>query len=246
MNPTVKLISVLDKHTISTLAFAAKICYGKEDEELLDLEKAELLTRVLNTRHFSILEHVSISFYITGVSRNFTHQLVRHRHMSFAQQSLHYTVAKDQSVARPKDMTPAQRDLWEDACTASWLTYTGLVASGIPKEDARHILPSGIATRIVATANLREWVQFSTIRSCYVNCDEVRLVARQVRDLIVAHIPLMSKYMGPTCFTEHICHEGMKFCGKPHSLPCTVKFASGKEYLLSNATDIPNVPKRKK
>lgn len=245
MNPTVKLISTLDKSTIDTLAFAAKICYGKEEETLTELEKVELLTRVFNSRHFSILEHALVSFYITGVGRNFTHQLVRHRHMSFAQQSLHYTVAKDKSVACPKNMTPEQQRLWESACSTAWIVYTGLVNSGIPKEDARHILPSGIATRIVATANLREWVQFCTIRSCTVNCDEVRLVARQVRDLIVMQLPFLSKYLGPTCFTEHICYEGMKCCGKPHALPCRVKFQSGREFLLSSKEDLANLKKEK-
>lgn len=246
MNPVVLSINPIGPRMLDTLAFAAKICYGREEETLDDKEKAALLTRVLNTKHFSILEHASASFYITGVSRNFTHQLVRHRHMSFAQQSLHYTVAKDKSIASPKHLNPEQQKLWDTACNITWMTYTGLVSSGIPKEDARHILPSGIATRIVATANLREWVQFINIRACYVNCDEVRIVARQIRDIFAEKLPFMSKYLGPTCFTEHVCNEGIKCCGKPHSLPCTVKFSSGNEYILSTFEDIANLPRRKK
>ena len=101
MQPHVISINPIGPRMLDTLAFAAKICYGKEEETLDDKEKAELLVRVLNTKHFSILEHASASFYITGVSRNFTHQLVRHRHMSFAQQSLHYTVAKKWQVLFP-------------------------------------------------------------------------------------------------------------------------------------------------
>lgn len=209
---TVELKSSLTG-AVESMAFAAKLCYGKEQEHLTYIQQVELLKRVLESRHFSILEHANASFYITGVSRNFTHQLVRHRHMAFAQQSFHYTVAKDKQC--PGLENPIAQELMEKSFNDSFKYYEELMALGVKKEDARHVLPSGITTRIVASAGIREWVQFVGIRSCAVNCDEIREVAMQVHTILNAELPFLRRYLGPTCFTEHVCHEGKKCCGKP-------------------------------
>ena len=91
--------------------------------------------------------------------------------------------------------------------------YTELIKAGVPKEDARHALPSGIMTKIVATANIREWLHFVQIRECGVNCDEIQAVAVEIRRALVPLLPVLIPYLGPTCFTEGNCNE-KKCCGR--------------------------------
>jgi thymidylate synthase (FAD) len=199
------------------MTFAAKLCYGKEREEMTDDKRVDLMIKILKSKHFSILEHASACFYITNVSRNFTHQLVRHRHMSFAQQSFHYSLAKDSAAPIHPDASTAQADIMRKQFVDAFSTYERLMQLGMPKEEARHVLPSGTLTRIVATANLREWLQFVCTRTCAVNCHEIRQVALKVRETLAHAYPFMAPYMGPACLTEHKCNEGVKYCGKPWS-----------------------------
>jgi thymidylate synthase (FAD) len=214
MKPKVELKSDLSK-ALESMIFAAKLCYGKENEAMSDEQQDNLIHKILAAKHFSILEHANACFYITDVSRNFTHQFVRHRHMSFAQQSFHYTVATDQSIPEYSSITGIQRTLMEKAYTSAFKCYNDLRELGMPKEEARHVLPSGIATKIVATASIREWVQFINVRTCRVNCVEIREVAQQVRMILKVHLPFLDMHMGPECYRTQTCSEGTKSCGHP-------------------------------
>lgn len=213
MNPQVKLVSNLS-NARQSLSFAAKLCYGQENEEITATDRDNLLIKILEAKHWSILEHANASFYITNVSRNFTHQFVRHRHMSFAQQSFHYTVAKDMRIPALECDKLGLNDLMEAAFRHAFDFYNELIKKGMPKEEARHVLPTGLATKIVATANIREWVQFVSIRTCSVNCMEIREVAIQIRKILVNELHILEKYLGPSCYINGQCFEGKKCCGK--------------------------------
>lgn len=214
MEPEVTCVSDLTDG-LEAMTFAAKLCYGRERDEMSYDKRVDLMLKILKSKHFSILEHASARFYITNVSRNFTHQLVRHRHMSFAQQSFHYSVAKDMEAPIYPGMSAMQKDIVTKQFIDAFGVYERLMLNGVPKEEARHVLPSGAMTKIGVTANLREWMQFVNVRACAVNCYEIREVAFKVRNILVDAYPFMTPYMGPSCFTEHKCHEGTKFCGKP-------------------------------
>lgn len=243
MNPKITLISKTEK-PLDTMIFAAKVCYGKEKNLLTLTAKKELLTKIIVKEHLSILEHVTFSFFIEGVSRNFTHQLVRHRLMSFAQQSLHYTIAQNKEIPKPKKITDKQNELYQQQAVSAFITYKGLINSGLKREEARHILPSGINTKIIATANLREWRHFINLRSCYVNCDEIRIVALTIRNLILkGELSFLDFCFGPKCLTENKCLEGKKFCGKPHTLPITVIYSPTEKNFIQTKEHLDNVRK---
>lgn len=217
MKPKVQLATDTTA-ALHAMAFAARICYGNEQQQMTDFEERELLERVLARKHFSILEHATLGFYISNVSRNFTHQFVRHRHMSFAQQSFHYTVATDQKHPEHPALSAGANGIMKVAFDAAFRHYNNLIKLGVPKEEARHVLPSGISTKIYATANVREWMQFVGVRICAVNCYEIQEVARQVASQISEALPFMRKHLGPPCYTQRTCNEGKKFCGKPWSV----------------------------
>ena len=230
MQPKVTLLSQSTNPLLS-MATAARLCYykGESFEDLVNLLKDDIPTQerliknCIHHRHMSVLEHSMFMFGIEGVSRNFTHQLVRHRNTSYEQQSLHYLTAEDCQVAEPTFITLTQKQMVEDCAAHSFEVYTKLLESGMPKEEARHILPSGIETKIVATANLRQWMHFIRLRMCNVNCEEIRLVANQIRIKIIEILPIMYDYLGPNCYTCSSCIEGTRFCCKPMKLPLVVR-----------------------
>lgn len=221
------------EHPIQTMAMAAATCYFsgeqlKDSEYYFDTEHyfdstyseqldkcVALLNKVLSHKHMSILEHCSYTFAIEGISRNCSHQIVRHRHMSFAQQSLHYTPVRHYKVIQPRVITYNQKEELNDIMKKAFNLYTTMIANGIDKEDARQVLPSGIETKIICTANLRQWLQFISVRACNVNCFEIKKVALGIWQIIVKDMPFLASYLGPTCATEGVCNEGKKYCGRP-------------------------------
>ena len=214
MLPRVELKTDLSQAT-KAMVFAARLCYGQEHKATSEAEDLALLRKILDAGHWSILEHATAAFYFSNVSRNFTHQLVRHRHMSFAQQSFHYTVATDKDAPVSPDLpSGCAEELIRHAFKNSFQAYAELLRIGVSKEEARHVLPSGISTRIVATANLREWVQFVQTRLCSVNCFEIKEVAGQVMMQLRSALPYLRPVLGPKCLTGP-CPEGKRSCGRP-------------------------------
>lgn len=99
--PVVNLISKPD-NMLKTVYTACRTCYSADYpiniyESTDDKEKMlKLIERVISSGHYSTIEHIQVSFAISNVSRACTHQLVRHRHMSFSQKSQRYVKEKGQ------------------------------------------------------------------------------------------------------------------------------------------------------
>ena len=228
MTPEVILLEHTPNPT-RLMGLAARLCYtqgmtiaGLRDN-MTDEACEKLTKKILSNRHNGVLEHPVFTFGIEGVSRDFTHQLVRHRNTSYDQQSLHYTLAgEDLEVAMPVGLNDEERAEWMDAKDRSFKIYWKLVRAGHPREDARHILPGGIETKILATANLRQWLRFIELRICPVNVQEAIVVAHKIRNHLVALMPYLKDYTGPVCVTG-VCTEGKKFCGSPWKLPCRIQ-----------------------
>ena len=211
------------------MALAARLCYTQGmtiaalNDKLTDEACEKLVKKILQNKHLSVLEHAVFTFGVEGVSRNFSHQLVRHRNTSYEQQSLHYTLAGDNmEVAMPPGLTEEQKTRWKVVKDLCFAEYKKLVDAGVPREEARHLLPSGVETRLVMTANLRQWLHFVELRACVVNCHEIIVVAQKVKKLLQEQMPYLKESLGPTCWTQGTCHEGKKFCGSPWLDKCKV------------------------
>ncbi|MFY1620010.1 FAD-dependent thymidylate synthase [Micromonospora sp. WMMD736] len=131
------------------------------------------LANILGQGHYSVLEHSSASFYIDGVTRNFTHELIRHRHLSFSEVSQRYVDALG-FVAHPglASVTRPARywmdEVVEDAQDAYGTLVDNLTEQGQGRKQARqaarHVLPGGTETKILVTGNLRAWRDLLTKR----------------------------------------------------------------------------------
>lgn len=100
-------------------------------------------------------EFVDYTFQISGVTRAFTHQLVRTRTASYAQQAQRVVNMSDFEALRPTTLDEETGKDWDKAIEAIKEGYRSLVAAGVPTQDARGLLPTNIKTNIIMKANLR-------------------------------------------------------------------------------------------
>jgi thymidylate synthase (FAD) len=91
--------------------FAGRACYQSWSKpNPATATNAGYLKHILEVGHLSVLEHGTVTFYMTGVSRSFTHELIRHRHFSYSQLSQRYVPEKDAAMVEP-DVIAADPEL---------------------------------------------------------------------------------------------------------------------------------------
>lgn len=140
---------------IGVIGRQAGICYGKDDPS------AKRVRTCVRARHWSVLEHASVTFRIEGVSRAATHQVVRHRHLSPHQESQRYVEQRERYVAPPAVAEDAESlEIFLHAVRTSLSAYHALLERGIRREDARYVLPNASATSIAITASWRALFEF--------------------------------------------------------------------------------------
>jgi thymidylate synthase (FAD) len=179
--------------------FAGRACYQSWNKpNPATATNAGYLRHILEVGHLSVLEHGTVTFYITGVSRSFTHELVRHRHFSYSQLSQRYVPERDAAMVEPDVIAgdPKLHELFMKAADAAVASYTDLLdgleehfaATGEPganrtllrkqaRQAARAVLPNATETRIVVTGNYRAWRHFVAMRASEHADVEIRKVA---------------------------------------------------------------------
>lgn len=106
----------------------------------------------------------SMTFIVEGISRVTSHQLVRHRSMSFTQQSQRYVDLSDLSFIKPPSIEGRAAELYLETINRSLEVYRRLVEIGVNKEDARYMIPQAISTRIAVTATVSALKNFLKLR----------------------------------------------------------------------------------
>lgn len=163
--------------------FAGRACYQSwRKPNPATATNAGYLAHILEVGHLSVLEHGSVSFYFSGVSRSFTHELIRHRHFSYSQLSQRYVPERDAAMVEPAVIAgdPELHKRFVEATEASVRAYTELL-EGLERrfaevtdptlrrkqarQAARAVLPNATETRIVVTGNYRAWRHFIGMRA---------------------------------------------------------------------------------
>lgn len=151
------------------------------------------IANILGQGHFSVLEHGSATFYIDGVTRNFTHELIRHRHLSFSEVSQRYVdVGEFPFVRHPglDEIDGIQQNWIDEVVDTARYVYRRIVedltTAGTPRKKARqaarHVLPSGTETKILVTGNHRAWREVLGKRLSPAADEEFRQVAMLLLD----------------------------------------------------------------
>jgi thymidylate synthase (FAD) len=185
---------------------AGRVCYmsyGKGRKT-----NAEFVGHIIDVGHGSVLEHGVWSFLFTGVSRSFTHELIRHRHFSYSQLSQRYVDESDSDYVEPDVIAndPALHATWCEAVNAARAGYDRLVAGleakftdvadktlrrKMARQAARSVLPNATETKIFVTANARALRHFIELRGSEHAEVEIRKVAVEVLRIMQREAPNM-------------------------------------------------------
>lgn len=199
-------------------AMSAKLTHSKTKPEDLnkssDKELLSVLEHVMKLGHTSIVEHASFSFAISDVSRSLTHQLVRHRIASYAQQSQRYVNLKESNYVIPPKIkkNTNMKKAYEQTMEKIWEQYNKLIEIGIPAEDSRYVLPNATCTNIIVTMNARSLLNFFELRCCLHAQWEIRSLANKMLKEVKKIAPTIFKNAGPACKSKGICPENNKNC----------------------------------
>jgi thymidylate synthase (FAD) len=163
----------------------------------------------------TLLPHLSYTFAIEKVSRACSHQLVRHRIASFSQQSQRYITVKrlDEKVVVP----PSVEDNIDDynmAIIVASEGYQRLVKNGVPREDARFLLPNAVETSMLMTMDGKSLMHFLGLRNCNRAQWEVRALADMMLEQLRDVESEVFNHAGPYCYQLGFCPEGRHTCGK--------------------------------
>ena len=163
--------------------FAGRACYQSWTKPNPSTATNEgYLRHILEVGHLSVLEHGVVTFYFTGISRSFTHELIRHRHFSYSQLSQRYVPERNAAMVEPDVIAedPELHKKFVETTEASVRAYNELLA-GLEerfadiqnatlrrkqaRQAARAVLPNATETRIVVTGNYRAWRHFIAMRA---------------------------------------------------------------------------------
>jgi len=135
-------------------------------------------------------KHAAALFVFRDISRVCATQMLRHRLCSFMQESLRYVKPEDAIFLVPDSVVMAGKEpsfsYWGNRCFEH---YSVLLGKGIPKEDARYILPLGTITTRVVMASLREWTHIIKLRTSKAAQWEIREKMERVRDVLLERVP---------------------------------------------------------
>jgi flavin-dependent thymidylate synthase len=151
-------------------------------------------------------EFVDYVFLITGVSRAFTHQLVRTRVGSYAQQSQRTVAMTTADFVMPRSATMDQWEALDNISRAIFKSYNQLIdEEGLAPQDARSILPTNVATNIIAKFNLRTLADMAKVRLCTRTQGEYQDVFRAMRSEVIAIHPWAEPFIRVYCAATGIC-----------------------------------------
>lgn len=179
------------------LEIAGRTCYKSEDK--VTDESANAFVRQLIARgHEAMIEHFSMTVKVI-CDRGVSHEIVRHRIASYAQESTRYcNYANDKfgneiTVIEPCFLEPntVNYALWLNACMEAERFYFEMLKRGCTAQEARSVLPNSLKTEIVITMNLREWRHFFRLRTAPAAHPQMREIAVPMLAAFKERIPVM-------------------------------------------------------
>lgn len=196
IKPSVDLLWITSNPEIMIEA-AGRTCY-KSEKNTNEFSAAEFVGKMKNSGHHAMIEHASASFRIV-TDRGISHEIVRHRLASYAQESTRYcNYSKDKfynecSFIEPPNLTEDQIGLWIVACQKAEQFYFDLLTMGCKPQIARSVLPNCLKTEIVMTANFREWMHFISLRSSKAAHPQIRPIAIWISNILNMYSPNLFK-----------------------------------------------------
>jgi len=205
IKPSIEFIWCTEK-PLQTIESAGRTCY-KSGLKINDTSAIEFVKMLIKQGHEAMLEHASASYRFI-CDRGVTHEIVRHRLFSYAQESTRYCNYKggvtfiipcwlqneiieteNFQLRRQFEQTPS--DNWLYIMCRTEEKYQELIAKGWTPQQARSVLPNALKTEIVITGNLREWRHFFKLRCAKAAHPQMQEVANMALADIQKRIPII-------------------------------------------------------
>lgn len=154
---------------------------------------ARFLRGLIIRGHESVLEHASASFRVLGGSRAYTHEQVRHRLLSFSQQSQRYVSENNFRAIIPPEIEkrPELKEYFEEYNRYVRALYKFFKSNDIRNEDARFVLPNAVESGIVISGNLREWRWVVQLRLAPNAQWEIRRITAEILKILQKECPII-------------------------------------------------------
>ena len=181
---------------------AGRTCYKSEDKILTGSAQA-FSRKMRKLGHHAMIEHAVASFRII-TDRGITHEIVRHRLASYAQESTRYCNYSSErfgnqcTFIEPPNLSDSQRKIWEESCLMAEKQYFHLLKEGCSPQIARSVLPNCLKTEIVMMANFREWRHLIRIRGTKAAHPQIRPIAFMIWENLMKHAPSVFEDLTPT------------------------------------------------
>lgn len=205
---------------LKQIEMAGRVCYKSEDK-ISDDSAPKFVKMLIDRGHEAMIEHGGIISVKFVCDRGVSHELVRHRIASFAQESTRYcNYAKDkfgnqiiyiqpcwfkfndytmlkseeliELVINPPDTMPDDEYLWLQNMLNAEINYNKLIdSSGWQPQQARSILPNSLKTEIVVTMNMRELRHFFKLRTAKAAHPQMRELTIPLLKQLQDEIPVL-------------------------------------------------------
>lgn len=189
-----------------------RVCYRSEDK-ITDNTAEPFIRRIVKNGHTSILEQYDITVKII-CDRGVSHELVRHRTASFAQESTRYVCAtgakysEGMEVIEPLfwEKDSLQYKAWHEIMLITESAYKLLIESGASPQQARSVLPNSLKTEIVIKNDLHNWRHFFELRCASSAHPQMREIALPMLKSFYELVPvvfedLMQKFKDDSLLT---------------------------------------------
>ncbi len=188
----------LPQELLQTIEAAGRTCY-KSEAKITDTSAVNFVETLIKRGHHAVIEFGDIIVrFITN--RGVTHELVRHRMCSFAQESTRYVrYDGNMEFIEPvwwEKSSGEQQELWKKAMTDAESHYLKLLETGWKAQEAREVLPNSLKTEIVVKANIREWRHIFELRCSSGAHPQIRELMIPLREELKTLLPVVFDDVG--------------------------------------------------
>lgn len=204
------------------IEMAGRTCY-KSENHTQPGSAAKFVAAMVKSGHEAMLEHAFMKIRFT-VDRGVSHELVRHREASFAQESTRYCNYSKNKFGNELTfidpyyglmLDPSNHEdiedflfSWNHVCKEAERSYLTMIDNGVSPQMARSVLPNSLKTDLVITANMREWRHILSLRAA----ETTGPVHPQMLEVMVPLLVCLADYM-PELFGD-ILEKGKKNWGE--------------------------------
>lgn len=192
VNPSVELLWITP-NAEAQIEVAGRTCY-KSEARIHKGTSAAFCKKMRKSGHHAMIEFAVATFRII-TDRGITHETVRHRLASYAQESTRYCnysqdkFGSELTFIQPPGMTKKAKSVWERGCLHAEEAYMEMLKEGCSAQIARSVLPNCLKTEIVSMMNFRQWRHFITLRASAAAHPQIQPIAKIIRDILVKEAP---------------------------------------------------------